>query len=128
MGKITVNIGSLCLSNPGSIIHELGHVLGLWHQHVRPDRGSYIELLWDNIRPEARMAFDILPLIHLKTFHIKYDYGSIMHYSTFAFSRNKRPTMLPKKVHNETIGQRLRPSQSDYLEIRFLYRCQKCKK
>ena len=61
MGKITVNIGSLCLKNPGSIIHELRHVLGLWHEYVRPDRDKFIEILRENIRSDSKRAFEIQP-------------------------------------------------------------------
>ena len=62
MGKITVNIGSLCLKNPRSIIHELQLVLGLWHEHVRPDRDTFIEILRENIRSDSKRSFEIQPM------------------------------------------------------------------
>ena len=44
-----VGLSDSCLQPQGVIIHELLHVLGLWHEQSRQDRDSYIEVLWDNI-------------------------------------------------------------------------------
>lgn len=51
-----------------------------------------------------------------------YDYGSIMHYDSTAFSVNRRPTIVPKKS-NVVIGQREALSEIDIIEIRKYYGC-----
>lgn len=34
----------------GSVIHELIHVLGFWHEHTRTDSKTKIDVLWRNIK------------------------------------------------------------------------------
>lgn len=31
--------------------HEIGHAVGFWHEHGRPDRDNSIKVLWDNVLP-----------------------------------------------------------------------------
>jgi hypothetical protein len=33
----------------GTIMHELMHRVGFHHEHTRPDRDKYVEILWDKI-------------------------------------------------------------------------------
>lgn len=35
----------------GTIVHELLHVLGLWHEQSRADRDRYVRVVWNNVVP-----------------------------------------------------------------------------
>ncbi|MFK7891149.1 MAG: M12 family metallopeptidase [Granulosicoccus sp.] len=103
----------------GSIIHELGHVLGLEHEHTRPDRGNHIDIHWDNIDPDKRHNFDVAPPDTRMLG--PYDYDSIMHYGPTTFSINGKPTITPRDRSVTGLGQRLAPSQGDLDGIAELY-------
>jgi hypothetical protein len=81
-------------SDVNVIEHELGHCLGLVHEHQRPDRDSYVIINWDNILSDKEYNFDIMdnPLYIEQNF--AYDYNSIMHYAPYAFSINGSPTII----------------------------------
>ncbi|KAJ7393145.1 hypothetical protein OS493_008448 [Desmophyllum pertusum] len=51
-----------------------------------------------------------------------YDYGSIMHYSGKSFTKNGKPTIVPKKI-GTVLGQRQGPSAIDVLQMNRLYKC-----
>lgn len=50
-GKQGLSIGHQCVDKE-TILHELGHVLGYFHEQSRPDRDQYIRVLTQNIKPE----------------------------------------------------------------------------
>ena len=54
---------------------------------------------------------------------VPYDYGSVMHYGAFDFSRNGQPTILPLdgNVALSDLGQRQGFSPSDVTHVNVLY-------
>lgn len=47
-GGQAISIGKNC-DKFGIVVHELGHVVGFWHEHTRPDRDKHVDILRDNI-------------------------------------------------------------------------------
>ncbi len=71
--------------NRGTLCHEIGHVLGLVHEHQRSDRDNYVTILTNNVSPGLLANFVKLTDSQNKT---AYDFYSVMHYSRNAFSTN----------------------------------------
>ena len=38
--------------------HQMLHALGFNHEHERPDRDKYVDILYKNIQPNERFNFD----------------------------------------------------------------------
>jgi hypothetical protein len=85
-------------SDIGVIIHELGHCLGLVHEHQRPDRDLYVTIIWDNVLSGKEFNFDIIDNPLFVEQELEYDYKSIMHYSPYSFSINGTPTIIAKGI------------------------------
>ncbi|MBI2687276.1 MAG: hypothetical protein HYX27_13235 [Acidobacteria bacterium] len=68
-----------------AIRHELGHVIGLWHEQSRQDRDTYIKVNYDRIKDGYANDFDIVPSNYGLDVGA-YDYYSLMHYSRYAFT------------------------------------------
>ncbi len=89
-GEQAIEIGDDC--GVGEIIHELGHAMGLWHEHTRAGRDAHIAIQWANIQPGKEHNFERLTLDEPGVGKA-YDVGSIMHYGSYDFSANGLPTI-----------------------------------
>jgi len=102
----------------GSVVHEILHSAGFYHEQSRGDRDGFVVIEWDEITPDFRDQFEKRDGRGQDIGG--YDYDSIMHYSSRAFSRRGRPTIVPK-VPNAMIGQREGLSSGDRAALDALY-------
>lgn len=110
------------------LLHELGHTLGFWHEHNRPDRDSYVRIIKGNIAEYNSNDWGISG-----AGYGDYDYDSIMHYDQYAGSVcrvENGPTcteqyrtieVLQNPAKQNTIGTATDLSPLDAEGMRFLY-------
>ena len=115
-GEQVINLAPRC--NTGNTVHEIGHALGLWHEQSRADRNHYIFIDWGNIDEKKKYNFN-QHIIDGKDFG-EYDYGSIMHYGAYAFSKNGQQTIFPYDTEAK-IGQREKLSDKDIAAVNAMY-------
>lgn len=127
-GAQAISIGKNC-DKFGIVVHELGHVIGFWHEHTRPDRDNYIQILSENIKENHDNNFAKMTLTEINSLGEEYDFSSIMHYARNTFSKSSDlDTLVPKTLTADIpeIGQRQRLSVGDIIQTNKLYKCPSC--
>ncbi|MBU0982567.1 MAG: M12 family metallopeptidase [candidate division Zixibacteria bacterium] len=123
-GRQDVKIASW---NRITIAHELFHAMGFYHEQSRPDRDTYVQINWDNIETDMDHNFER----HDGAGHWwgRYDFNSIMHYSSCAFDVSTcglpcctTITVLPPyQAFQSVIGNRAELSHIDSLTAKFMF-------
>lgn len=117
----------------GTALHELGHVLGLHHEHERFDRDQYVEAHLENVEANLRRWFGVSAWRSARLRELPYDLSSIMHYEAWAFAKQRNyrdlgtASLTVKKKDsygNCKIGQRTQLSIGDMLTVAALYGCE----
>jgi hypothetical protein len=136
-GEQLVEIGPRCRYH--SILHEMGHALGLFHEQSRTDRYQHVKVLWDHIKPEERKQF--CRVLYRKNpsgldISNRYDFGSVMHYPLDDFSicpdgglTEQCKTIVPihadelrdAGIKESEVGNRFSLSDEDLEAIRVIY-------
>ena len=129
-GPQSISIGKNC-DKFGIVVHELGHALGFWHEHARPDRDEHVEILHKNIMPSQENNFDKLFGDKVHAMSETYDFDSIMHYASNTYSRVPYvETILPRRKGLQElrpeIGQRKGLSSGDIAHANRIYQCHEC--
>ncbi|XP_066144375.1 hatching enzyme 1.2-like [Euwallacea fornicatus] len=124
-GKQDVNLQSpSCTYKVGTPIHELMHAAGFLHEQNRFERDDFVTIAWSNIRKGHENNFDKADATKTIGFGIPYDYRSVMHYSSTAFSVNGQKTIIPKDGSKVAkMGQRDGFSKGDLTKINKMYKC-----
>jgi len=118
----------------GSMVHEIGHVLGMNHEQKRPDaqesyqgRGPHLRMKWSNIPGSWRSQWtpDASSYTGSKNDgsgdphqgYAPYDFGSIMHYPI----RGKADTIPSSQA--SLVGNRKKLSAGDIRQLNDVYQC-----
>ena len=103
-----------------TIVHEIGHAVGFFHEHNRVDRDKYVDIHWDNIKDNERRNYYKLDKNYSTTLELPYDYYSVMHYDETTFAKDGHRSFTTKggyTVYNSEL------SPIDVMQARILYNC-----
>lgn len=120
-GRQPITLASGCW-RPGIVAHEIGHALGFYHEQSRPDRDDYVTIYRQNIVRGMEFNFNKYSRSKIDSLGTPYDYRSVMHYDSKAFSKNGRPTIAAKK-QGVKLGNRDHLSRIDIQQMNLLYKC-----
>jgi hypothetical protein len=110
-----------------TLMHELAHALGFWHEQSRADRNTFIRINLGNIMDLEEDNFAVRPNCGFYFCEYgPYDFDSVMHYWECAFaidcSSGVSITVLaPNEAWQTRIGQRTHLSDMDELTMSLLY-------
>lgn len=120
-----VSLGSGCLYK-GTMVHELLHAAGFFHEHSRSDRDIYIDVFTENAKEDTKKQFEKLESWQNRLL-TPFDIKSVMLYGSQAFA--KAPdlvTMLAKDGSYLTeVYEKPGMSADDVLRVNKLYNCPK---
>uniref|UniRef100_A0A0N5CCJ2 Zinc metalloproteinase n=1 Tax=Strongyloides papillosus TaxID=174720 RepID=A0A0N5CCJ2_STREA len=121
-----ISIGTECEEN-WVMHHETLHALGVIHEMSRPDRDNYLKIVKKNVDPKEFHNFLKVP--SYKTYGLRYDFGSVMQYNMYAFSKDRKLTIIPNNHHYlKTLGQSVHASFNDLKLVNKYYCDDVCKK
>ena len=123
-----------------ALLHEMGHTLGLLHEHQRKERDFYVKInqenrdqRWpfpafnDNVYRKNESSVECIGIRKPNNRIVNYDFESIMHYHQFSFAdgRNPRRTIEIKDSRNyhfyNDMGTKAKLSTSDIVGIKNMY-------
>lgn len=114
-----MSIASFC--SLATAIHEIGHIVGFWHEQSRPDRDQYVKIHLENVR--NGYASDFSKIQDVNSLGVPYDYNSIMHYSETAFAKFGTITISTKES-DIPFGRAPELSRLDIIQTELLYKDQ----
>ena len=50
-GKQHISLNPVICVRLPTIVHEIGHAIGFYHEQSRPDRDDYVKVVEENVKP-----------------------------------------------------------------------------
>lgn len=103
----------------GAAIHELGHAIGLDHEHNAVNRDSFISLNLDNVLPEKQYNFDRRTANYYQIGSV--DFNSVMIYNSRAFAKAPDLVVMRKLEDNSEFSDNSVTSALDQMWVNSFY-------
>ncbi|CAG5117825.1 unnamed protein product, partial [Candidula unifasciata] len=108
-GEQIVTLARNCRSKR-ILIHELGHVIGLIHEHQRHDRDKFVKVLLENVRNMSQERYGVCLSVWLVACY-------------FAKSPELTTLQTTERLFQDVIGRAEKPSFGDTETVNRLYKC-----
>ncbi|CAM1300372.1 Uncharacterised protein g2685 [Pycnogonum litorale] len=108
-----------CVKN--TVQHELLHLLGGVHEHLRPDRDQYINVHIKNINKYFVSHFDKYTPWRVNTYNQSFDDKSVMMYPSTVYRTNWRVYTMTRKSGNARIYSASEMSNTDWYKLKKHY-------
>ncbi|CAH1776818.1 unnamed protein product [Owenia fusiformis] len=122
-GTQNLNLGARC-QQMHVVLHELGHTVGLQHEHQHPDRDMCVTVNLQNIQETGQQWYRKFTRQEVDTQNVEYNPLSIMHYGNTFFWNGNGATM---KANDPTIhyqmGKVKELAATDIKKVNILYQC-----
>ncbi|TKR82339.1 hypothetical protein L596_016079 [Steinernema carpocapsae] len=123
-GKQDLSLAGHC-DRLDSACHEMGHALGLFHEHARVDRDDWMWVDLSNVLPQYKAQYNKKSTCESYNYGVRYDYRSMMHYKHKLWAANSsKPVMVAYDPnYQQAIGASNIPVFSDIVILNKMYNC-----